>query len=180
MNQHYVSNDQLLQALIEYKKAVRRAKRRHEDKPVLPDYIGECLLKIAERLSRKPNFFSYTFRDEMISDAVENCFIYLDNFDPNKSSNPFSYFTQIIYYAFLRRIHREKKHLYVKYKIAEEMLHNHDRSEFEDDTFPVSANPARGELYENIAEYIDTFEKKLDVKKTKKRGLELFLREECD
>lgn len=178
MSEHYVSNETLLQTLIEYRKAVRRAKRNQEEKPILPDYVGECILKIADRLSRKPNFYSYTFRDEMISDAVENCLLYVDNFDPNKSRNPFSYFTQIIYYAFLRRIHREKKHLYVKYKIAEELIHNHDRSQFEDDSLPSSPNPSRGELYDNITEYIDAFEKKLDIKKSKKKGLELFMEEE--
>jgi hypothetical protein len=178
MSEHYVSNEQLFQAIVAYRKSVRRAKRNNEDKPVLPDYIGECILKIADRLSRKPNFYSYTFRDEMISDAVENCIMYVDNFDPNKSKNPFSYFTQIIYYAFLRRIHREKKHLYVKYKIAEQLIHNHDRSQFEDDNLPSSPNSSRGELYDNIAEYIDSFEKKLDIKKSKKRGLELFMEEE--
>lgn len=178
MSEHYISNDALLQALIKYRKSVRRAKRHNEERPVLPDYIGECILKIADRLSRKPNFYSYTFRDEMISDAVENCLLYVDNFDPKKSSNPFSYFTQIIYYAFLRRIQREKKHLYVKYKIAEELIHNHDRSEFEDESLPSSPNPSRGELYDNITEYIESFEKKIDVKKPKKRGVELFMVEE--
>lgn len=178
MSEHYISNATLLDALVEYRKAVRRAKRNNEEKPVLPDYIGECILKIADRLSRKPNFYSYTFRDEMISDAVENCLLYVDNFDPNKSKNPFSYFTQIIYYAFLRRIQREKKHLYVKYKIAEQLIHSHDRSQFEDDSLPSSSQASRGELYENIAEYIESFEKKLDVKKSKKRGLELFMEEE--
>lgn len=178
MHDHYVSNSTLLQALIDYQKLVRRAKRNYEERPVLPDYIGECFLKIAERLSRKPNFYSYTFRDEMISDAVENCLMYVDNFDPNKSTNPFSYFTQIIYYAFLRRIQREKKHLYVKYKMAEEFIINQEFRKMDDDGSPISVGSNHGELYENIAEYIETFEKKLDVKKTKKRGLELFVEEE--
>ena len=76
-------------------------------------------MKIATRLSHKPNFMNYTFRDEMICDGIENCLQYIDNFDPDKSQNPFAYFTQIIYYAFIRRIQKEKKHLYVKYKATE-------------------------------------------------------------
>lgn len=178
MSDHYVSNSTLLQALIDFQKSVRRAKRNHEDRPILPDYIGECFLKIAERLARKPNFYSYTFRDEMILDAVENCLMYVDNFDPNKSSNPFSYFTQIIYYAFLRRIQREKKHLYVKYKMAEEMIISQEFRKFDDDGAPMSTAAGRGELYENIAEYIETFEKKIDGRKFKKRGVELFMEDE--
>lgn len=178
MSDHYVSNSTLLQALIDFQKSVRRAKRNHEDRPILPDYIGECFLKIAERLARKPNFYSYTFRDEMILDAVENCLMYVDNFDPNKSSNPFSYFTQIIYYAFLRRIQREKKHLYIKYKMAEEMIITQEFRKFDDDGSPMSTGAGRGELYENIAEYIETFEKKLDDRKFKKRGVELFMEDE--
>ncbi len=178
MSEHYVSNTDFLQALIDYKKMVRRAKRNQEERPILPDYIGECYMKIADRLSRKSKFYSYTFRDDMISDGIENCLLYVDNFDPKKSSFPFAYFTQIIFYAFVRRIQREKKHLYVKYKITEEMLHNHNSAEFEDDQLPASSNSLRAKLYENISEYIDTYEKKIVEKKQKKRGVELFMRED--
>lgn len=181
MHEHYVSNEQLLQALKDYGIAVRRAKRLHEDKPILPDYIGECFLKIAERLSRKPNFYAYTFREEMIADAVENCLLYVDNFDPKKSSNPFSYFTQIIYYAFLRRIFREKKHLYVKYKLAEDFISQQDRRTLDDDGNPVGPGGKPFELYENITDYIASFEKYEQKQrlKVKKRGLEKFFGDEA-
>ncbi len=119
-NNHYVNNADFLAALVKYRDECEQAKKNSTQEPKIPDYIGECFLKIAEHLSRKPNFISYTYRDEMISDGVENCLMYFRNFDPAKSKNPFAYFTQIIYYAFLRRIMREKKQLYVKYKATQQ------------------------------------------------------------
>ena len=98
---HYINNADFLKALIEYQEACSQAKKNDEEDPAIPNYVGECFLKIAEHLSRKPNFISYSFRDEMIADGIENCLMYFRNFDPAKSSNPFAYFTQIIYYAFL-------------------------------------------------------------------------------
>ena len=117
---HYVNNADFLAALIKYREDCAEAKKTNSSEPQIPNYIGECFLKIAEHLSRKPNFISYTYRDEMISDGIENCIMYFRNFDPAKSKNPFAYFTQIIYYAFLRRIMREKKQLYVKYKATQQ------------------------------------------------------------
>lgn len=113
---HYVDNKLFYTVLLQYKKDVEQAKKDRKAKPRIPEYVGECLFKIANRLSTKPNFINYTYRDEMISDGIENCISYLDNFDPEKSTNPFAYFTQIIYFAFLRRIQKERKHLYIKQK----------------------------------------------------------------
>ena len=118
--EHYVSNKEFLAAMIEYKKSVRSAKRKKLPKPPVTNYIGECFLKIANHLSYRPNFINYTFRDDMISDGIENCLQYLDNFNPDKSNNPFAYFTQIIYYAFIRRIQKEKKQTIIKHKILTE------------------------------------------------------------
>ena len=118
---HYVNNEEFLQALIQYKKDCYDAENSGDDKPKIPDFIGECLLKIATHLSYKPNFINYSYRDDMILDGVENCILYLSNFNPEKSKNPFSYFTQIIYYAFLRRIMKERKQSYVKNKIIQEL-----------------------------------------------------------
>ena len=95
--EHYVSNKDFLAAMIEYKKTVKQSVKEGTTKPRVPDYIGTCFLKIANHLSYRPNFINYTFRDDMISDGVENCLQYLDNFNPDKSNNPFAYFTQIIY-----------------------------------------------------------------------------------
>jgi hypothetical protein len=172
---HYINNADFLQALIDYKAKTMEAKKNKTAPPAIPNYIGECFMKIAEGLSHKPNFINYTYRDEMMSDGIENCLMYFDNFDPSKSKNPFAYFTQIIYYAFLRRIQKEKKQLYVKYKATEQMgiLDEMELMEFEDGT------SRQFELYDNIAEFIENYEeareKKKEVKKPK--GIEKFLGE---
>ena len=116
---HYVDNEQFLESMIKYKNEIKQAKETDEPPPRIPEYLGECFLKIANRLSFRPNFINYAFKDDMISDGIENCIQYIKNFNPEKSSNPFAYFTQIIYYAFIRRIQKEKKQLYIKYKTME-------------------------------------------------------------
>lgn len=119
---HYIDNERFFREMQEWKKTVHEAEQTGEKEPPVTSYIGECFLKIAEQLSSKPNFAHYAYRDEMICDAVENCIVYAANFDPDKSSNPFSYFTQIIYYAFLRRIQREKKQSFIKYKMVRDRV----------------------------------------------------------
>ena len=116
---HYVNNKDFLAALIKYREDVEIASLQDKPKPVIPRYVGECFLKIANHLSFKPNFVNYMFKDDMICDGIENCVQYIHNFNPKKSENPFAYFTQIIYYAFLRRIQREKRQLEIKNKILE-------------------------------------------------------------
>ena len=119
-SEHYVNNKEFLAAMVEYKKLVKKSKWTKENninKPKVPDYVGECFLKIANHLSYRPNFINYTFRDDMISDGIENCLQYLDNFNPEKTNNPFAYFTQIIYYAFIRRIQKEKKQVVIKQRM---------------------------------------------------------------
>src|SRR5210317_1181723 len=118
--EHYVNNKDFLEAMTAYKKEVDKAKRQKKDKPLVSDYIGSCFLKIANHLSYRPNFINYTFRDDMISDGIENCLQYLNNFNPEKSNNPFAYFTQIIYYAFIRRIQKEKKQVIIKQRMIAE------------------------------------------------------------
>jgi len=118
--EHYVNNKEFLEAMKVYRKAVNKAKREKKPKPPVTDYIGSCFLKIANHLSYRPNFINYTFRDDMISDGIENCLQYLDNFNPTKSNNPFAYFTQIIYYAFVRRIQKEKKQVTIKNRLITE------------------------------------------------------------
>jgi hypothetical protein len=172
---HYVNNADFLQALIEYKQSCEIAKNENREEPIVPNYIGECFLKIAEHLSRKPNFISYSFREEMICDGIENCIMYFRNFDPTKSTNPFAYFTQIIYFAFLRRIQKEKKQLYVKYKATEQFGILDEAELFEDS----EGNVKQFVLYDNISEFIQTFEeKKKAKKKTKAKGLEKFIEED--
>jgi hypothetical protein len=171
---HYINNKDFLKEMTKYRTSIRKAKRLGLPKPQIPRYVAECFMKIAENLSHKPNFLSYTFRDEMIADAIENCVMYVDNFDPSKSSNPFAYFTQITYYAFLRRIQKEKKQLYVKYKATETagILDEFELNENEDGTF------RQFELYDNISEFIINYENARKEKKTKKVGLEKFVDED--
>ena len=119
-SEHYVNNKEFLQAMIEYKDRCEKAQKRGRKNPPVTNYIGSCFLKIANHLSYRPNFINYTFRDDMISDGIENCLQYLNNFNPKKSNNPFAYFTQIIYYAFVRRIQKEKKQSNIKYKMIEQ------------------------------------------------------------
>ena len=123
-NEHYVNNKEFLAALIRYQEDIEIAKLQDKPKPVIPRYIGECFLKIANHLSFKPNFVNYMFKEDMISDGIENCVQYIHNFNPEKSQNPFAYFTQIIHYAFLRRIQREKRQLEIKNKILEKSGYN--------------------------------------------------------
>ncbi len=144
-SEHYVNNKEFLEALVVYRAAVESdfmekngrkptkedRSKQWDGKPQIPRYIGECFLKIANHLSYKPNFVNYMFREDMISDGIENCVQYIHNFEPEKSNNPFAYFTQIIYYAFLRRIQKEKRQLEVKNKILlksgyEQVFHSDD------------------------------------------------------
>ena len=116
---HYVNNKELLEAMVVYRNKCAIAKEKGIDPPLISNYLGDCFLKIATHLSYKPNFVNYMFREDMIGDGIENCVQYIHNFNPEKSKNPFAYFTQIIYYAFLRRIQKEKKQLEIKTKIIE-------------------------------------------------------------
>jgi hypothetical protein len=113
---HYIDNVKFCEAMTDWKQLVRAAEACDDPRPPVSDYIAECFVKIAEHLSYRPNFINYPFREDMVGDGIENCLLYAHNFDPKKSNNPFSYFTQIIYYAFLRRIEKEKKQAFVKYK----------------------------------------------------------------
>lgn len=131
-SEHYVNNKDFYQALLEYTKRVEqdfyskhsrnptKEERSHnwKGKPPIPNYLGDCFLRIANHLAYKPNFVNYMFKDDMICDGIENCVQYIHNFDTNRT-NPFAYFTQIVYYAFLRRIAKEKKQLEIKSKIIE-------------------------------------------------------------
>ena len=123
--ENYVNNKEFLEAITNYRRKVIESKDNNTPKPRVPNYIGECFLKIATHLSYKPNFVNYMFRDEMISDGIENCLQYIHNFNPEKSSNPFAYFTQVIYFAFLRRIAKEKKQLEIKTKMLERSGYDH-------------------------------------------------------
>ena len=136
-SEHYVNNKEFLPALIAYREEREVAEAKGLPRPVIPRYIGECFLKIATHLSFKPNFVNYMFKDDMVSDGIENCVQYIHNFNPEKSQNPFAYFTQIIHYAFLRRIQREKRQLEIKNKILEKSGYS---EVFDDNNTPDGSN----------------------------------------
>lgn len=163
---HYVDNKKLLAAMIEFRNSVIEAKENDKPRPRIPNYIGECIMKISEHLSYRPNFINYTYKDEMISDGIENCLLYIDNFNPEKSKNPFAYFTQIIYYAFIRRMQKEKKQTYVKYKSLE-------RHVLEDDILEAGGVTKKSYLefmQNNMSGFIEDFEKSQKVKKTRAKA----------
>ena len=176
---HYVDNAKFLEAMIEYKREYDQAKEENTELPMISEYLGSVFLKIAQRLSFRPNFINYAFKNDMISDGIENCLHYIHNFNPEKSNNPFAYFTQIIYYAFIRRIQKEKKQLYIKYK----SMQNYSTAPEYMDQEKSNNNFTSLNDYENsdfkvmVDEFVDTFEKskkKKAVKKTES-NLELFM-----
>jgi hypothetical protein len=118
---HYVDNKKFYEELKKYRESVDLAVAQGQEKPQISNYLGDCFIKIATHLSYKANFINYTFKDDMISDGIENCLAAADKFDPTKSTNPFAYYTQIVYFAFIRRIQKEKKQQATKYKIIENM-----------------------------------------------------------
>jgi len=171
---HYVNNKDFLEALIDHREKCKDAKENGAEKPRVSNYIGECILKIATHLSYKPNFINYSYRDDMILDGVENCIQYLDNFNPDKSQNPFAYFTQIIYYAFLRRIAKEKKQSYIKGKLIMDM--SFDSFEVQDDDEREFHNAYMQFVQQNRNfDEVTTFEEKKRKKKKNKIDLDDFI-----
>ena len=163
---HYVNNEHFLEEMVVFRAAVKEAEATNGERPRVPEYIGECLFKIATHLARKPNFANYTFKEDMVSDGIENCLLYIDNFDPEKSKNPFAYFTQIIYYAFLRRIQKEKKHLYIKYKSMDNLIIT---SLIENNGEEYVTSGLNGVLHDAYSEeFISDFIKAFEVNKEKK------------
>ena len=165
---HYVNNKEFLQAMIEWNDRCKIAKEEGKPQPPITNYIGECFLKIANHLSYRPNFINYTFRDDMISDGIENCLQYLDNFNPRKSKNPFAYFTQITYYAFLRRIQKEKKQVYIKQKTIEESGITMDAFETIDGQHDPSLSNTNVEWMQENMNRVD-YEPRKSRKSTKKK-----------
>ena len=167
---HYVDNQKFLEEMIVYKGKCKDAKSRGELEPQISEYVGECFMKIAQRLSFRPNFINYAFREDMISDGIENCVQYIRNFDPEKSKNPFAYFTQIIYFAFIRRIQKEKKQLYIKYKTMEStpsLSENVELSEH-DSNKGYTQDTMTADQKVNMYDFIKNFEEKKKSKSTKK------------
>ncbi len=176
---NYINNAEFLEAVKDYKKLCLEAEDSGDDAPRIPNYIGECIFKISTRLASRPNFSGYTYKDDMISDGLENAIQALGNFDPEKSSNPFAYFTQIIWYAFLRRIDKEKKQLYIKHKVIENsVIHGTAVEKNDGDSGDAAFIDLNNDYMNNFVQnFEDTMERKKIAKKEKedaKEGLEIF------
>jgi len=176
---NYVNNKMFYECIVDWKEACSEAEKQGLERPQIPNYAGECIYKIANKFSQKYNYRDYSFREEMISDAIENCIMYFHDFNPEKSKNPFAYFTQITYYAFLRRISKEEKNRYIIYKYFDtSMVTTNDSSAFSDGKNNLLSEP----VYDNISNFIQRFEDKEQAKKDKKaekqkKGLEKHMKD---
>jgi DNA-directed RNA polymerase specialized sigma subunit len=174
---NYVNNADFLKAIEDYKKLCREAEDSGDEQPKVTEYIGMCIYQIANRLATKPNFSGYTYKEEMISDGLENAIQALNNFDPEKSKNPFAYFTQIIWYAFLRRIDKEKKQLYIRHKVTENSVVHGTAID------KTASGPGDASYIELDTDYMNdfvaTYEKRMESKRRQqqktKKGLEKFI-----
>lgn len=170
----YVNNKDFHNAIVEYRKSVNKAAKEGKEKPRIPDYIGSCIYKISTKLANKPCFINYSFKEEMISDGIENCILYFHDYNPDyrgedgkKNTNAFAYFTQIVYYAFLRRINKEEKNRYALYKNFQETITNNFDSGLLVDSDDNPILPSQ--VYDNISVFMDKFEKKEAIKKEKRK-----------
>ncbi|CAB4127154.1 RNA polymerase sigma factor [uncultured Caudovirales phage] len=144
----YVDNAEFFIAMQERIKLVKECQEQRIPIPRISEYIGNCIFKIATNFAHLRSFNGYIFKDDMILDGVENCLKVIDNFDENKTHNPFSYFTQIIYFAFLRRIAKEKKQVYIRSKLlTSNML----------DLTELQAHDEQGDFTNHYIEYMKAF-----------------------
>ena len=169
--EHYVDNKKFLAEMIKFREMCQKAQNKGKPNPPITNYMGECFLKIANHLSYRPNFINYTYKDDMISDGIENCLQYVANFNPEKSDNPFAYFTQIIYYAFIRRIQKEKKQTDIKQRLIQKSgIQEYEVQEGDDGNY---SNSYIEYMQKNP---IEETPKKVKEKKPKKKSkLELFM-----
>ena len=169
---HYVDNDKFFLEIKKWKQRVIDAREVDDPDPPSTEYMGECFLKISENLAWRPNFINYTFRDDLVSDGIENCLLYAHNFNPEKSKNPFSYFTQIIHHSYIGRITKEKKQMHIKYRIIEEeKLKEQLESTVED-----IANHSLAKQYKKYIDSHDKYAVNPQPKKSKKKSkLEYFM-----
>ena len=171
---HYVNNKEFSQAVVDYVKSVKAAQLNNAEVPRITEYIGRCFLRIAEGLSHKPNFIRYTYREEMVMDGVENCIKAIMNYNveaATRTGNPnaFAYFTQICYYAFIRRIMKEKKQQDIKFRYIEhagiENFLTNPQEEMK------GANAMLGGIENG---FIDVLKKRIDKVKTTDKAIKEF------
>lgn len=181
---HYIDNKRFYEEMVKYCDSVLMARNQglsagiplpKINLPPATDFMGKCFMDIAKNLSNRPNFMNYTYKEEMIGDGIENCLQYCSNFDPVKSKNPFAYFTQIIYYAFVRRIEREKKQAYVKHKLSEKMVEEKSMALFEEFGDKHILDHVKVNEGFDAADYEKKMEQKRELRKANKKSLERFM-----
>ena len=170
---HYVNNKEFSQSVVDYVKLVNEAQEAGTKLPVVTDYIATCFLKIAQGLSHKANFIRYTYREEMVMDAVENCLKAITNYNIEAATrtgkpNAFAYFTQICYYAFLRRLAKEKKQQDIKFKYIE-------KAGIED--FIMGAD-VDGHIDSTTRAFVDQLRDRISVVRTNDSSIKEFAKEE--
>ena len=166
---HYVDNKVLTEVLTTWSKEAKAAARKKLPQPRKPDYVAECMMKIANRLSSKPGFMNYTYKEDMVGDALESCLRYIHNFNPAKSNNAFAYITQIVHNAFIRRIQKEQKQTYVKMKIVQDTSFE-DSYHTQDSDGGKYRNTYVSFLQENKDEVITKFENWQENRKEKAKA----------
>jgi len=184
--EHYVNNKEFSQAVVDYVRSVNESRDNKEDEPIITDYIGRCFLKISDGLSHKPNFIGYTYREEMVMDAVENCIKAIMNYNVDKATrtglpNAFAYFTQISYFAFLRRIAKEKKQQdikerYIAYAGVDAFADFDSEMPNSDSENIINTIRSKNQSIKDKDTAIKEFKKKIkkEDKDTPARGVELF------
>ena len=169
---HYVNNRDFSEAVMDYATAAQKARKENSQIPKVTDYIATCFIKIAEGLSHRPNFVRYTYREEMVMDGVENCLRAINNYNIETATrtgkpNAFSYFTQICYFAFIRRIAKDKKQQDIKFKFIEKMG-------IED--FVQMGMDSEGA--EQTMNYVDTLRARINKVQDKDKAIKEFAKEE--
>lgn len=184
---NYVDNKKFYECIVNYKAKLKEARAAGKIDPQIPDYAGECIMKIAENLARHYRFSGYSFKDEMILEGIETCIKYFDRFDETKYNNPHTYFTTICWQANIQRINIERKNRYILYKSFErEIVHSENGERFLQENSDIIPEG----MYDNIGEYIEVYEKQEEEKKQKraeklrekrvKDSLELFFEDKED
>lgn len=179
---NYVDNKKLYTEMVKFIDGINEAKDKglgREHWPIVPNYVGKCIYEMATKLATKGNFSGYTFREEMVGDAIENCLLYIHNFNPDKSNNPFSYFTTIMYYAFLRRISKEAKQQYIKQKSMIDHITMNTLVDMssEDGAHFNSMNSQLDFNMDKYEDFVNKFETTNKIKKKPKKGVEKFIDE---
>lgn len=169
---NYINNKQLYAEMVKFIDARTEAKTAGEQMPQISNYIGQAIMLIASRLATKPNFSGYSFKDEMISDGIENCIMYLHNFNPAKSTNPFAYITLIIWRAYIRRIEKEAKHSYIRHKMMFASPATTGLNEMDASDAAAISSVMSSMSNDKSADIIEKFETKLANKKEKKANAE--------